>query len=265
MRFINTVLLFALLLSLAGCAATAGPGHEVVLIEKPILFGHGGVNSEPVKTGLTFIAPTTDEVDVDMQPQQFELSFNDLMTNDGVPLHFDSVIRVKVNDSVKLISKFGPKWYDNNIANEFSNRVRQAVRKHGLNETAISTTAIDDIDSEITIAMQSYIDKTDIPITLIKVTVGRANPPDSIKGQRVETAAQQQRKNTEMQRKLAEDARKEAETSRAVADNAYRQSLGLSAEQFVQLENIHMQQQVCQHNNNCTFIIGHGTPVINTK
>lgn len=45
-----------------------------------------------------------------------------------------------------MISKFGEKWYENNVQAEFVNRVRQAIRKHGMNETAISTKAIDEID-----------------------------------------------------------------------------------------------------------------------
>ena len=58
--------------------------------------------------------------------------------------------------------------------------------------------------------------------------MGRANPPDSIKNQRIETAAQEQRANAEKQRKLAEDQRKEAEQARA-----------------------------------CTMIMGSGTPLLN--
>jgi hypothetical protein len=49
------------------------------------------------------------------------------------------------------------------------------------------------------------------------------------KDQRVATATEQQRQLTEQQRKIAEDARLEAERSRAAADNAYRNSVGLSA------------------------------------
>ena len=73
------------------------------------------------------------------------------------------------------------------------------------------------------------------------MTVGRANPPDAIKNQRIETAAQEQRANTEKQRKLAEDQRLQAELSRANADNAYRNQMSLSPEQFLRLEAIHMQ------------------------
>jgi hypothetical protein len=77
------------------------------------------------------------------------------------------------------------------------------------------------------------------------VTLGRANPPDAIKHQRIATAEQEQRVNTERQRKLAEDMRRGSEESRAVADNAYREAMRLSPEQFLQLEQIKMLHDVC--------------------
>jgi hypothetical protein len=58
--------------------------------------------------------------------------------------------------------------------------------------------------------------------------------------------------------------------SRADADNAYRNALGLSPQQFIQLETIRMQQAVCGpqkdgHTTPRTFILnGSGaTPIIN--
>ena len=74
------------------------------------------------------------------------LAVLDMMSSDGVPLDFHSALRLQVTDSVTLIRSFGPDWYKNNLEQQFSTMVRQAVRKHGMNETAISTTAIDSID-----------------------------------------------------------------------------------------------------------------------
>lgn len=241
-------------MSTGGCTkASPDAGHEAVLVRKPWIFGHGGVDKTPVSTGLAWIALSTSAMDVNMQPEQIHVKFDDLMSRDGVPLDFDAVIRVKVSDSVTLIERFGPQWIENNLLAEFSNRVRQAVRKHGLNETAISTTAIEAIDTEVTQAMTAYIKESGLPIHLIAVTVGKANPPDSIKHQRVETAAQEQRINTEKQRKLAEDQRKDAELARAAADNAYREAMRLSPEQFLVLEGINAQKEICMRGG-CTFV-----------
>jgi regulator of protease activity HflC (stomatin/prohibitin superfamily) len=246
-----------------GCHAVApDAGYEAVLIHKPWFFGHGGVNATAVKAGQTWVAPSTEAVYVTMVPQQHGIHFDDLMSSDGVPLDFDAVVRLQVTDSVSLISNFGERWFENNVQAEFANRVRQAVRKHGMNETAIQNTAVDAIDAEVSKAMLDYIAQAKLPLKLIDVTVGRANPPDSIKSQRIETAAQEQRANTEKQRKLAEDQRKEAEIARAASDNAYRNALGMSPEQFIQLEAIHAQREVCMKGG-CTLIMGSGSPLVN--
>jgi regulator of protease activity HflC (stomatin/prohibitin superfamily) len=240
-------------------------GHEAVLIHKPLIFGHGGVDADPVKTGRKYVWWTTDSVMVNMQPLQFGVHFDDLMSSDGVPLDFDGVIRLQITNSVRLIREFGPEWYQRNVQSEFQNRVRQAVRKHGMNETAINTQAVDAIDREVSEAMETYIADAKLPLKLIQITVGKANPPDSIKSQRIETAAQQQRVLTEQQRKLAEDSRQEAERSRAKADNAYREAMQLSPQQFLQLETIKMQQAACA-SGHCTFIAGSSaTPVIDAR
>jgi regulator of protease activity HflC (stomatin/prohibitin superfamily) len=263
----RTVMLAALALSLfsVGCSTVSpNAGEEAVLITKPIIFGHGGVLDTPVSTGLEFVALTTDHVMVSKQPIQVQEHFDDLMSSDGVPLDFDAVIRVQITDSVKLIKQFGLEWYKNNVGTEFRNRVRQAVRKHGMNETAINTSAIEEIDKEISSAMEEYIKAAGLPLQLIQITVGKANPPDSIKNQRVETAAQQQRVLTEQQRKLAEDSRKAAEQSRAEADNTYRNQMQLSPDQFLQLERIKMQQAVCAKGG-CVFINGNATPIVDVR
>lgn len=244
-------------------------GEAAVLVRKPMFFGHGGVVAQPVTTGSAYVAATTQAVMVNLKPQQFEVKFDDLMSSDGIPLHFDSVLRLRVVDPVALIRDFGPQWYENNVQSEFSNRVRQAVRKHGMNETAISTTAIDAIDAEVTSQMQNYIRTSRLPVQLIKITVGRASPPDSIKNQRIATASEQQRRITEQNTQAAEITRKGAEEARADADNAYRQKLGLDSGQFVDLERVHMLQKVCAapegKESACTFIVGNGTAMVNAS
>jgi regulator of protease activity HflC (stomatin/prohibitin superfamily) len=253
-------------LILSGCSVvTPDAGHEVVLIEKPWFFGHGGVSPVAVKTGRTYAALSTQGVDVYMQPQKFDAEMHDTMTSDGVPISFHAIVVLQVADSVALIKDFGPDWYRNNLEEQFKTMVRQAVRKHGMNETAISTTALDEIDAEIRDSLLAFIKEKGLPVRLITMTVGRANPPDAIKSQRIETAAQEQRVQTEKQIKLAEDQRKAAEEARAAADNAYRQALGLSPEQFVQLEQIKMQREVCTHSA-CTFVVNGGAvPTLNVK
>jgi hypothetical protein len=248
--------------------ASPEAGHEVVLTAHPRLFWwtEEGVLPEPVRAGSTYIAGTTTMVDVDMQPQQFTVHLDDFMSSDRVPLDFDAALRLRVTDSVRLVKNFGPRWYQNNIEKAFVSAVRQEVRNHTMAETALSTAAIDTIDRKVTGAMVTYLVAKKIPVELIDMTVGRANPPESIKAQSVETAAQTQRILTEQQKKLAEDARLAAEESRARSDNAYRNAMMLNPDQFLKLETIKMQRDICMHGS-CTVIMN-GTasqPIVNLK
>src|SRR6202140_3535362 len=146
-------LIMLIAVGLVGCSVySPDAGHEVVLIEKPWIFGHGGVDPEAVRAGMTITAVTTDGIDVSMQPMKFDTELPDTMTSDGVPISFHAITVLQVTDSVSLIKNFGPEWYKNNLEEQFKTMVRQAVRKHGMNETAISTTALDAIDSEIRVA-----------------------------------------------------------------------------------------------------------------
>jgi regulator of protease activity HflC (stomatin/prohibitin superfamily) len=192
-----------------------------------------------------------------MHPKKFDTEMHDTMTSDGVPISFHAIVVLQVTDSVALIKSFGPNWYANNLEEQFKTMVRQAVRKRGMNETAISTSALDAIDSEIHDTLVDFIKEKGLPVRLVTMTVGRANPPDAIKNQRIETAAQEQRIQTEIQIKNAETQRKSAEEARAAADNAYRQAIGLSPEQYVQLKRIEMELKVCG-DGKCTFIENSG-------
>jgi len=46
--------------AMAACRTVApDAGHEAVLVRKPLIFGSGGVDPAPVKTGRKYIAFTT--------------------------------------------------------------------------------------------------------------------------------------------------------------------------------------------------------------
>lgn len=252
-------------LYIAGCSyVQPDAGHERVLIAKPYIFGHGGVLPEPVKSGSEIVAASTDAVDVNMMNQRVDNNFRDLMTADGVPVEVDTTAIIKVTDSVELIAKFGPNWYGDNIQAELANQVRQEVRQHGLQDIAIQTTSITDVQAKTKAAVVDYITKKNMPVQVVDIIIGKVLPPDAVRNQRIETAQQEQRVQTETQRQKAEDTRKGAETSRASADNAYRNSLGLSPEQFVQLEAINAQKEICVHVH-CTFVAAGTSAIVAPK
>jgi regulator of protease activity HflC (stomatin/prohibitin superfamily) len=249
-------------------------GHEAVLVRKPLIFGSGGVDDKPVKTGLKYVAFTTEGIDVNMQPRRVDVEFTDLMTSDGVPIDFHAVLTLQVTDSVKLVRDFGadmggasgtPGFWTRNLDQPFRTAVRDAVKAHGMNEMAIQATAAEQVDKAVTDHLLAIIKETGVPVKVLDVSLGRANPPDAILHQRVETAAQEQRINTEKQKKLAEDQRKMAEESRAAADQAYNLKMGLNTEQYVALQAIQMQRDVCSKGT-CTFIYGaNATPMLNLR
>lgn len=270
----NDLLIAALALAMLTSACNSvspDAGTEGVLIRKPLFFGSGGVDPTPVKPGLKWLAPSTHVMYVNMQPRQQEITFDDLFTKDGVPLDFHAAIQYRIVDSVKLVQGFGADdsaegmgFFKRNLEMPFRYLVRDAVKVHGLNEMAINVTAAAEVDAEVTARFSEIVAKTGVPIVVMGITLGRANPPDAIKHQRIATAEQEQRQNTEKQAKLAEDQRKMHEESRAAADNAYREAMHLSPEQFLQLENIKMLGSVCA-GGKCTFINGQALPTLSVR
>ncbi len=280
MKVLAITAVLSCLLVLGGCStATPNAGHQVVWVKKPLFFGHGGVDPTPVTTGLEYGAITSDDIDVDMLPQRVDMEFDDMMTKSGVPVNFHVVITFQVTDSVKLVSQFGAdrgkddhgnalKWgfWDRNLDQPLRTAVRDSVKKRDMQEMAIDQTAADAVGAEVAEAADKIVLSKNIPIKITALNVGRVNPPDAIKNQRIATAEQEQRKITETQRKLAEDQRKAAEESRAAADNAYNEKMRLSPEQFVQLKQIEMLHDVCTKGS-CTFLLGADNvkPVLDMK
>lgn len=253
------------LVATVGCG-TVSPdaGTQAVLVDKPLIFGSGGVRSAPVSPGLVWRWASTEAIHVNMQPRQQVFTFDDLFTKDGVPLDFVATVQYQITDAVKLVKDFGADdgphgmgFFVRNLDQPFRALVRDAVKKHGLNEMAINVTAAQSVDEEVTARFSEVIARLGVPIRTLGVTLGRANPPDAIKHQRIATAEQEQRQKTEQQAKLAEDQRRFHEESRAASDNAYREAMRLSPEQYLQLEQIKMLRDVCA-GGKCTFITGNG-------
>lgn len=270
---------FAMALLVSACSSvTPDPGQEAVLTRKPLFIGHGGIDGTPIKTGRSFVAWTTDAAYVDMKPQRVDMAFDDLMTSSGVPIDFHAVFSYQVTDSVKLVERFGadsdkgiPGWFVRNLDQPFRTAVRDAVKKRDMQAMAITAAAAEEVDAEVTQHLQRLIIEAGVPVKLIDLSLGRANPPDAIKHQRIDTATQEQRIITEQQRKLAEDQRKLAEESRASADAAYNLRMNaaggasLPPELSLRLKEIDMKREVCARSN-CTFWFGETpTPVVAAK
>lgn len=275
MKLFNKLAMVAMVaISLTACGRAApDAGEEAVLIQKPWFFGHGGVVDEPVQPGLTFTSWTTSPVYVNMNPQALDIRYDDMMSGDGIPLDFHATATLQVVDPVELVRHFSggsgdiqgdPAWYVHNILPVENNYVRDAFKQHKMHELAIENTGANQVEADVMKRLEAYITEHRIPVRVINFTLGKIDPPKEIKSQRTATAEEQQRQQTELQTKIAEDNRKAAETSRAEADDAYRQTMGLSPEQFVELQRVNMLSKVCAQSH-CTMIVGNGTALVNAK
>jgi regulator of protease activity HflC (stomatin/prohibitin superfamily) len=240
----------ALSLSLSGCIyATVDAGHEGVLVEKPLFLGHGGVDPVPMTTGRQFIALTTEVVDVDIRPIQYSEHF-DIISSENAPVSFDAffIANVMAGRSPDLVSRFGPHWYVNNVKEAFRTIVREEVQKYPLFELttkpATRTRLQDAIYQEV---RAKIIEKNQMPLVLNRVVVGSILPPKGVLEQTAETIKQEQRRITMIEFQKAEEAREKAEKQRGIADRAYREHLGLTAPEFVDLRRIEVQKEIVQH------------------
>lgn len=279
-RFLSFALVAMFAVLSIGCtAASPDAGQEAVWVEKPWIFGDGGVGRTPVKTGQEYGALSSAAIYVNMQ--RVDLAFDDMMTSSGVPVDFHVVLSLKVTDSVKLVEKFGadtvewkekdgtvtnsePGFFYRNLEQPIRTAVRDAVKKRDMQEMAITAKAVDEVQAEVLKATIELVKAAGVPCEITALNVGRVNPPDAVKSQRIATAAQEQRVITEQQTKLAEDQRRAAELARAEADNAYNAKMQLTPQQYVELERIKMFRDTCK--GNCTFFVGGApTPVLPLK
>lgn len=240
----------ALFLMSSGCALIAvDAGHEGVLVEKPFFFGHGGVDAVPVTTGRAAVALTTELIDVDVRPIQYSEHF-DIISAENAPVSFDAFLIANVIEgrSPDLISKYGPNWYANNAKEAFRTFVREEVQKYPLFQLTTDPTTRAKLQDAIAREVQTkLIEMQGIPVRLNRVVVGSILPPKGVVEQTTQTIIQQQRTITMVEFQKAEESREKAEKQRGIADRAYREALGLTAPEFVDLRRIDVQKEIVQH------------------
>lgn len=232
-------------------------GHEGVLVEQPFVFGHGGVDPVPTTTGRIWVVPTTKVIDVEVRPVQYSEHF-DIISAENAPVSFDAFLIANVVEgrSPELIAKYGPDWYRNNVKEAFRTFVREEVQKYPLFQLTTDPTTRAKLQDAIAREVQSkLIEKQNIPIRLNRIVVGSIMPPNGVVQQTTETIVQEQRKITMAEFQKAEEAREQAEKQRGIADRAYRESVGLSAAEFVDLRRIEVQKEIVQHSPTALTII----------
>ena len=247
-RVFGIVGAMSMILMGVGCVAIEA-GHEGVLVEQPFFFGHGGVDPVPAKTGRVGVSPTTKVIDVDIRPIQYSEHF-DIISAENAPVSFDAFLIANVIEgrSPELISKYGPNWYANNAKEAFRTFVREEVQRYPLFQLTTDPTTRQKLQDAIAKEVQNkLIEKQGIPVRLNRVVVGSILPPKGVVEQTTQTIIQEQRKITMVEFQKAEESREKAEKQRGIADRAYRESLGLTAVEFVDLRRIEVQKEIVQH------------------
>lgn len=257
------LLALTLALAMTGCTVVTPAADEVaVLVDRPLMFGEGGVRNDDVRQGgtRTYTWFSTTAHNMTIKPQAFEQKFNDFATSDNAPLDFVTTLRFRVTNAPDLL-RLGEGWFTNSIAPQYADIVRREVKKYPLVDVMSNGAVADSLDARVTEQVKALVAEQKLPIEVLTVNLGRAMPEANVLKEMNETVVQRQRKLTMDQAKLAEDARKEQQMAKAVADNAYRNGLGMSPEQFVTLELAKLQLAACAKAKECV-IVPPGTNVV---
>ena len=216
--------------------------EEAVLIYKPWLFGHGGIDMTPVESGLTWCVFTTDAVTFKIVPVKHQVDMNDLFSDDNTPLDFHTVIitQIQKGKSPVLLQNYGENWFDTNIYNYYCNLVRDHISQHSPFDLMSNRAILNEIDEKVLKQMQDYVTELskdkEFPVIIRQVTIGKATPNEEQLAEMNKTARAVQAKQTQEREAEVQLAREKAERQRAIADKAYMDEMHLSASDFISLK-----------------------------
>lgn len=237
-------------------AVKVNPTEQVVLVDRPIMFGNEGVQPEPVKEGRKYIWTTTVAYPVVVIPQSISIAFDDFTSSDNIMLDFESTIQYRITDPVKLIKYFGPDWFKNNVKNQYTQIVRDQIKANTMSDMMSKVETSATVDNNVTKELRDLVKENNIPVEIINISLGRAKPNPEVLKQMNETAAQQQRQKTLVASTAAEEQRELEQIAKAKADNAYRNAMQMSPEQYIELERIKQYSTACEKSQTCIVTSG---------
>lgn len=255
---VGTTMFTALFVFVFMHSETVEPGYELVINDRPMIFGSGGVREETVKAGRVWMFRTSTAEPVRVTPQSFTLAVDDFMSKDNIPLDFETTIQYQIVDARTLVTQFGAGWFDNNVKNQYLSLVRSLVKEVTMSELMSSASIADELDTAITTKLKALVITSKLPILVHNVSLGRAKPNAEVLVQMDATAAQQQRTKTLVEATTAENQRELEQIAKAKADNAYRKAMNMSPEMFLQLQAIIRYSEACATS---TCVIGVGGTV----
>ena len=261
--------LFILSIALAAFTMTSCEGvdinadEEVVLVEQPWFFGHGGVDDKPLSTGFEWIWASTKPIPFKIVPIKHEVNMNDLFSDDNTPLDFHTIIITQIvqGKSPILLKNYGENWFDTNLYNYYCNLVRDNISQHSPFDLMSNRAILNEIDDKVMKAMQKHISELskdkEFPVIIRQVTIGKASPNKEQLAEMNKTARAVQAKQTQEREVEVQLAREKAERQRAKADKAYMEEMHLSPSDFISLKWIETIQE--KQGANIDVVVGGGT------
>jgi regulator of protease activity HflC (stomatin/prohibitin superfamily) len=249
------------------------PGEEAVLVEKPWIFGEGGVAKNVIPTGRQYVAISTDYQIFKIVPVTYTEEFKDMIPSDNTPVSFNAYIKLQIQagNSPALYTKFGQDWYTNSIKEAFRTMVRTKASQYRMFELASDRKVSDSIQNFLTDELTKYINKLSIPVNVLQVIIGAITPPEQVLTETKNTAAQNQSILTQQARASAELSRKQAEINKAIADKAYQEEMRMDIHDYLTLRSLEIQKEkieLIKDHPNVSVILNEGngmSPVFNAK
>lgn len=260
------LLLLAMICLLSACTVVSPDvGYEAVLVDRPYVFGSGGVRQNDVrKPGLTYTYFSTQKIYVPTTPQTIKVGFEDYSSKDNILLDFETAIQYRITNSPRLLSTKGLDWFENNIHAQYAAIVRDQVKRHDMTSMMSDPATAADIDNAVTDAIRKEVKEQKIDVEVISISLGRAKPNPNVLEQMNLTAAQQQRVKTLKEATAAEAQRKLEQEAVAAADNAYRNKMDLSPQQYLDKQLAEIAAEACKQAKSC-HILPPGTGVVVTQ
>lgn len=229
-------------------------GNQTVVVDTPLIFGAGGVRDKALEPGAEWIWRTTNLYPVNPKPFIITRAIDDFVSVDNILLDFESTVTVQVTDWPRMMRDFGPEWWKNNLERPYFSFVREEIKVRSMKEMMSSITASKEVDDSLTEDLTNKVKELNLPVKIVEINLGRAKPNAKILEQMNDTAAEQQRLLTLEQSRLAEVKRAEQQNAKAIADNAYRNKIGLNVGEFVQLQLADKQIEACRVAKECVLL-----------
>jgi len=261
------LVLFVVMVSLSGCyRVKPDADEESVLIYKPFIFGHGGVDDMPISTGSTWCVFTTDHKEFKITPITITEDFENMIPSDNTPVSFSAYLKVHIRhgQTPLLYKNFGEQWYENNLKASFRTMVRDKASAFKMFDLASKREISSQLERDIFKDISEYSQKINLPVDIMQVSIGAVTPPDQVLTETKNTAAQNQSILTQQARAQAELSRKQAEINKAIADQSYQKQMNMTVEEYLHLRQLEIEKEkveLIKDNKNVSVIFG-TTPAV---